>query len=54
MAPFAPRCNEKHGRETKMKDLTLLKKATFHASFDDWSHQNGNLMVSEIVIIVLL
>ena len=35
----------------KMKDL---KKATFHASFDDWSHQNGNLMVSEIVIIVLL
>ena len=25
----------------------LLKKAIFPASFDDWIHQNGNLMVSK-------
>ena len=25
----------------------------FPASFDDWSHQNGNLMVSTTVVIVL-
>ena len=39
-------------REMRMK--TLLKKATFPTSFDDWSHQNENLMVSKIVVIVLL
>ena len=38
----------------KMKDLNLLKKATFPASFNDWSHQNRNLMVSKIVVIVLV
>ena len=50
MARFAPGCNEKQKRN-EMKDLN---PATFPASFDDWSHQNGNLMVSKIVLIVLL
>ena len=54
MARFPHGCSDKHGREMKMKDLALLKKATFPASFDDWIHKNGNLMVSNIVIIVLI
>ena len=54
MARFATRCNEKHGREIKMKDLNPAEEGYFPASFDDWSHQNGNLMVSTIVVIVLL
>ena len=55
MAQFGQGCSEKHGREMKMKDFkTLMKKATFPASFNDWSHQNGNLKVSKIVIIVLI
>ena len=54
MVQFATRCSEKHGREMKMKDLNPAEDSDFPASFDDWSHQNGNLMVSTIVAIVLL
>ena len=54
MARFPQGCSDKHGREMKMKDLNPLKKAIFPASFDDWIHQNGNLMVSKVVINVLI
>ena len=29
MAPFAPRCNEKHGRKMKMKDLNPAEEGDF-------------------------
>ena len=58
MAQFVTRCSEKHGRELKMKDLNPAEDGAedgdFPASFNDWSHQNGNLTVSTIVVIVLL
>ena len=44
-------CIENHGREMKMKGLNPAEEGNFPASFDDWSHQNRNLMVSKIVII---
>ena len=34
-----------------MKDLNPAEEGDFPASFDDWSHQNRNLMVSKIVVI---
>ena len=38
----------------KMKGLNPAGEGDFPASFDDWSHQNGNLMLSKRVVIVLL
>ena len=35
----------------KMKDFNPAEEGS---SFNDWSHQNGNLMVSTTVVIVLL
>ena len=51
MAQFVTRCSKKHGREMKMKDLNTAKEGDFPACFDDWSHQNGNLLVITIVVI---
>ena len=51
MARFAQGCNNKHGREIKMKDLNLAEEGDFPCK---WIYQNGNLMVSKIVIIVLI
>ena len=38
----------------KMKHLNPAEENDFPANFEDWSHQNGNLLVSTIVVIVLL
>ena len=56
MALFAPRCSEEHGREMKMKDLNSDEEGDFPCKLQRlaWSHQNGNLMVNKMVIIVLL
>ena len=56
MAQFAQGCSDKHGREMKMTDINPAEEGDFpyKPSFDDWVHQNGNLMVSKIVIILLI
>ena len=49
MAHFLPRCNGKHGREMKMKYLNPAENGEFPCKL-----RSGNLMVSNVVVIVLL